>query len=143
MLHCGLLNFLFVPKLKFDPGVIEVQTENMNWNTLNTASQIDEIVERSKQVPCLIFKHSTTCPISSIAKHRLEDDWPFAAGELETYYLDLLAFRPVSNVVAEKLNVHHESPQIILISKGEVILDASHLGISTAEIKEVLEYEKA
>lgn len=115
----------------------------MIWNSLTDINQIGQIVQRSHQQPCLIFKHSTTCPVSSIAKHRLEGDWDFATDELEGYYLDLLAYRPVSNAVAEQLHVHHESPQIILITKGEVVLDASHLGISIAEIKEVLDYEKA
>ena len=110
----------------------------MTWNSLTSIDQIAQIVERSHQVSCLIFKHSTSCSISSIAKYRLEDDWPFSLSEMEVFYLDLLSFRSVSNAVAEHLEVHHESPQIILISKGEVVLDASHLGISVAEIQEIL-----
>lgn len=113
----------------------------MTWLPLTAPEQIAQLVERSHQVPCLIFKHSTHCSISSIAKYRLEEDWPFGPDELSCYFLDLLAHRSTSNAVAAQLQVHHESPQIILLLKGEVILDASHLGISVAEIQEVLAYE--
>ena len=115
----------------------------MTWKPLTDPSQIEKIVERSHQMPCLIFKHSTSCSISSIAKYRLEDSWPYAPEAVETYFLDLLRYRDTSHQVAAELEVHHESPQIILLSKGEVLLDASHLGISTEEIQEVLNYEKA
>lgn len=110
----------------------------MNWIPLHAAEQIDAIIERSKTVPCLIFKHSTRCNISAIAKYRLEDDWDFSEQALEPYYLDLLAFRPLSQLISEKFQVHHESPQILIISGGECTHDASHLDISVAEIKDVL-----
>jgi bacillithiol system protein YtxJ len=109
----------------------------INWKTLNAVPQLDSIVERSKSVPCLIFKHSTTCEISAIAKKRLEQKWDFAADELEPYYLDLKAYRAVSNEVAEKFNVYHESPQALLIRDGECVYDASHLDITVAELHAV------
>ncbi|HFA51883.1 MAG TPA: bacillithiol system redox-active protein YtxJ [Bacteroidetes bacterium] len=110
----------------------------MNWIPLTRAEQLNQIAERSHQVPCLLFKHSTSCSISSIAKFRLESDWPFTENEMPAYYLDLLAFRNISNAIAEQFQVHHESPQVILVWKGEVVLDASHLDISVEEIKEVM-----
>ncbi len=113
----------------------------MNWNPFNLLSQITEISEKSHQTPCLIFKHSTRCSISSIAKHRLESSWDFSPDEIMPFFLDLIAHRNISDAVATQFQVHHESPQIILISKGEVLLDASHLDISVDEIKEVLMFE--
>lgn len=108
----------------------------MNWHPLTTVSQIEEIIERSKEVPCAIFKHSTRCSISSMAKYRLEDDWDFDGKDLEPYYLDLIAHRDVSNAIAQQFSVHHESPQILLIRAGECTYDASHLDITVAELKE-------
>ena len=108
----------------------------MDWNKLTDANGIEAIKERSKTVPCLIFKHSTSCSISSVAKHRLESSWDFSAEELEPYYLDLLSYRPISQQVAREFEVHHESPQVLLIRNGECTYDASHLGISVAEIHE-------
>lgn len=114
---------------------------NLSWNPIQTTAQVDEIVLRSFSVPCLIFKHSTRCNISTIAKLRLEDDWSFSEEELEPYYLDLLSFRPVSDYVAEIFSIHHESPQALLIYKGECVFDTAHLDISVPELKEALTVE--
>ncbi len=109
----------------------------MNWIPIESSAQISQIKDRSHHVPCLIFKHSTTCPISSMAKFRLEGSWDFDPSAIEVYFLDLLSYRPISNQIAEEFQVHHESPQIIFIDKGEVELDASHLDISVDEVKSV------
>ncbi len=110
----------------------------MNWHPLTSLQELNQISERSHQVPCLILKHSTRCSISFMAKFRLESDWSFSAEEVEPYYLDLIAFREVSAAVADRFSVHHESPQILLIKDGECVLDASHLDITVEEIQEVL-----
>ena len=70
--------------------------------------------------------------------YRLEDDWDFEPEEMEAYFLDVLQFRPVSLKVAEALQVHHESPQVLLIVNGECIYDASHLDITLEELREGL-----
>lgn len=113
----------------------------MNWINFDQADQIRRIEEESHKTPCLIFKHSTRCSISSIAKFRLEKEWVFSDHEMVPYFLDLIEHRQISNAVAEQFEVHHESPQIILVWKGEVLLDASHLDISVGEIKEVLNFQ--
>ncbi len=106
----------------------------MNWIDLTYESQVDEIKERSKQKPQLIFKHSTRCSVSSVAKNRLERaEQP---ENIDFYYLDLIKYRPVSNKIAEEFSVYHESPQIILIKNGECIYDESHSGISMEDIIE-------
>lgn len=111
----------------------------MDWNNLTDINGIEAIKERSKTVPCLIFKHSTTCSISAVAKFRLESDWDFSTKDLEPYYLDLLNHRDVSNQIAREFQVHHESPQVLLIRDGECTYDASHLGITIAELHECYE----
>jgi bacillithiol system protein YtxJ len=110
----------------------------MVWTDLERLSQIDDLISYSHNSAILIFKHSTRCNISSIAKTRLETKWNFDDSIVKPYYLDLLNHRDISNSLAEKFNVFHESPQIILLKNGECILDASHLDISIDEIKEAL-----
>ena len=110
----------------------------LNWISLTTLDQIDAIIQRSYDRPCLILKHSTRCNISAIAKYRLEEDWNFEPETLEAYYLDLLLYRPVSQQLAETFSVWHESPQVLLIVEGECVYDASHLDISVSELKEAL-----
>ena len=114
----------------------------MNWNNIQSPKQIDEAVKASHNNFQVIFKHSTTCPISSMAKMRLESKWDL--DYVDAHFLDLLSYRSISNYIAESLEVHHESPQVILLRNGEVIYDASHLDISVDEIKESISYsEKA
>jgi bacillithiol system protein YtxJ len=109
----------------------------IHWIPLESEQQLKHIAEKSNTIPCLIFKHSTTCEISAMAKHRLERQWNFDATEIELYYLDLLRFRPISREIAEKFQVHHESPQVLLIHNGACIYDASHLDITVPELRTV------
>lgn len=107
----------------------------INWIPLNSAEQLHEIQERSKEIPCLIFKHSTSCSISSLVKHRLENYWDLDDGLVEVYFLDLLRYRPISNQIAETYGVWHESPQVLLIRDEKCVYHTSHLDISVHNIK--------
>ncbi|MFZ1529192.1 MAG: bacillithiol system redox-active protein YtxJ [Ferruginibacter sp.] len=106
----------------------------MNWIPISETGELDRIREKSFAKPQLIFKHSTRCSISSMAKARLER---YETPEhIDFYYLDLLNFRNISNEVAESFGVHHESPQVLLIKNGECIYNESHNGIRMEEILE-------
>lgn len=109
----------------------------MNWIPLTKEEQLADIAEKSKQIPQVIFKHSTRCSISSVAKSRLEKGTPPA--NIDFYYLDLIAYRKISDAIAKKFDVYHESPQVLLISNGECVYDESHMGISMRDITEQAE----
>lgn len=104
----------------------------MNWIALDSEEKIDEIKQNSRQSPQVIFKHSTRCSISSMAKSRLERATPPEG--IAFYYLDLIAHRNVSNKVAEVFDVSHESPQVLIIKNGSCVYDESHSGIDMDEI---------
>ncbi|WP_026950577.1 bacillithiol system redox-active protein YtxJ [Algoriphagus mannitolivorans] len=107
----------------------------MNWNKLIQASQLDEIKTLSFEKPVLIFKHSTRCSISSMSLDRLLRNWKIEDGEkVVPFYLDLISFRNLSDLVEQEFGVPHESPQVILIQNGKVIYENSHFGISYPEI---------
>ena len=106
----------------------------MVWKNLELLSTLDELDAMSYTQPILILKHSTRCSISHIAKARLDREENITG--VEFYYLDLIKHRDISNQLAEKYNVHHESPQVLLLHKGECVYDESHNGITIAEIKE-------
>ncbi len=103
---------------------------------LTNEAQLDDIKQLSFQKPQIIFKHSTTCSISSMAKNRLDKEE--APDNTDFYYLDLLTYRSISNAVAEIFKVHHESPQVLLIKNGECVYDESHNGIRMDDIEEQL-----
>ena len=73
-----------------------------------------------------------------LAQYRLEDDWDIDPTQVDPHYLDLIRYRDVSNYIAERLSVYHESPQVILVKDGECTYEESHMGIYVAEIKEQL-----
>ena len=106
----------------------------MNWIELRSEAQIDNIIEQSKVKPQVIFKHSTRCSISAMAKGRLERS--AAPANTDFYFLDLIKHRHLSNKVSADFSVFHESPQILLIKNGECVYDESHGSISMDEIKD-------
>lgn len=112
----------------------------MKWNYLTDESQLEAIRELSKSIPQVIFKHSTRCSISSMAKSRLERS--IEPEHIQFHFLDLIAHRSLSSRIAEEFNVYHESPQVLVIINGECTYDESHSGISMDMIEEQARFPK-
>ncbi len=113
---------------------------SLNWKTLNNLNNLLELNETSKlddSLSFVIFKHSTRCSISSMAKSRLERAWDDTI-KTPIYYLDLIAYRDISNKVADLFEVEHESPQILLIKNGVCVYNDSHSNISVNALKEAI-----
>lgn len=107
----------------------------MNWNKLESPAQLAEIKELSKSKPVLIFKHSTRCSISSMSLDRLLRKWKSEDSERITpYYLDLIAYRNLSDEVARDFSIPHQSPQVLIIRDGVSVYDSSHFNIAYPEI---------
>ena len=102
----------------------------IHWVDITSEQQIDDLIASSET--SVVFKHSTRCPISTMAKSRLERTWK--AEEQSIYYLDLLRHRDLSNYIAEKSGVVHESPQIIVFKSGKAVFNVSHTAIDSEEI---------
>ena len=109
----------------------------MNWREFTSESALDDIKMRSAEKPQVIFKHSTRCSISSMAKSRLER--AVAPDGIEFNYLDLIAHRNVSAKIAEVFDVEHASPQVLIIKDGTCIYDESHSAINMDEIVEAVQ----
>lgn len=104
----------------------------MNWIHLSSEEHLNELKEKSNTRPQVIFKHSTRCSISSMAKSRLERS--AQPEDLDFYYLDLIKYRNISNKISTDFSVYHESPQVLILMNGECIYDESHSGIDMGEI---------
>jgi monothiol bacilliredoxin len=115
------------------PKEKEVEVE---WFQLTSIDQLDKIIEESNEKGVLIYKHSTRCGVSSMAMDRLIRSWDVEYSDnVKAYFLDLIAFREVSNEVANRFGIYHQSPQVLLIKNGNAIYEASHMAISFGAIK--------
>lgn len=106
----------------------------INWRELTDLGQLNEIINESTQQPVIVFKHSTRCIVSRSVLKQFEKEYNLE-GKMIPYFLDLLNHRDVSNAIAERFGVTHQSPQLILIVNGKAIYNASHDAISVDSIK--------
>jgi bacillithiol system protein YtxJ len=87
----------------------------------------------------MLFKHSTRCSISDAALGRFERKWKDENSTLiKPFYLDLIAHRDISNAIAARYDVMHESPQALVILNGKCIFSQTHMSISLDEILDVI-----
>ncbi len=125
--------------MAFFKKILNTDNENkLSWHPIQSEADINSIIEESHEIPCGIFKHSTRCSTSDMAKSRLERHWNLPKGKVKMYFLDLIAHRSVSNKIAEVFNVYHESPQLLLIKNGEAVYDDSHIDITIRNLEEAL-----
>ena len=104
-------------------------SSSFNWIELNNENGLDHLIKSSFDKKVLLFKHSTRCSISSMAKNRIESVKELR--EIEgCFLLDLIKHRDISNEIASKFNVIHESPQVLVIKDGVCVKDLSHSNIS-------------
>ncbi len=106
----------------------------IDWIPLTALVQLDEIMSLSNEKPVVIFKHSTRCSVSRMALKQFENEFNLS-DKITPYFLDLLEHRDVSNEIASRFNVYHQSPQLILIKDGKAIFNASHSEIEARELK--------
>ena len=103
----------------------------MNWNKLESIENLEDLIQKSQDSPIVLFKHSTRCPISSMAMNRIKS----GIENIDFYYLDIITYRELSNEVARRFNVVHQSPQLLLIHNGECVFNTSHMEISIPTVE--------
>jgi bacillithiol system protein YtxJ len=99
----------------------------MAWIKLNSSEVFDELIAGSAQSPRFIFKHSIRCSISAMAWSRLQE----ATKKTDIYIIDVINNRDISNAVAHKLDVPHQSPQLLVVGSGVCTYHVSHMEISS------------
>ena len=105
----------------------------INWNELTDLGQLSEIIEISNEKPVAIFKHSTRCSVSRMALKQFENEFN-SSDKVTPYFLDLIAHRDISNEIATRFGVTHQSPQLILIKEGKAVYNVSHSDIDAEEL---------
>ena|SRR5690554_6456816 len=103
------------------------------WNGITDEAVLEEIDELSLEQPILIFKHSTGCFVSKTVLRQFEAAFP--PGQIPCYYLDLLRYRQLSNAIAARYAIEHQSPQLLLIKNKTCIYNASHSAIDADTVQ--------
>lgn len=117
-------------------GIALKMTEKLR--ELDTVEELDAAIEESHNTAVLLFKHSTTCPISLRAFREFES-FLLEADPAKSYHLiTIQRSRNVSNEAAARLSVPHESPQAILIRNGRPVWNASHYEITRASLSQAV-----
>ncbi|MFT6935086.1 MAG: bacillithiol system protein YtxJ [Maribacter sp.] len=127
----GLFNSMFGSKNEETPK----ESKKIEWIPLASVEQLEDITAKSAGRPQVIFKHSTTCGISRMVLNMFTGSYSLEAESIDMYFLDLLANRNVSNAIAEKFQVMHQSPQMLIIKNGVVVAHDSHGAINELELE--------
>jgi bacillithiol system protein YtxJ len=108
------------------------------WKNITSEEQLRQAWDQSSELPAVFFKHSTRCSISAMSLARFEEKWNTEEHGCTLYFIDLIAFRAISNALEEMSGVTHQSPQIIVAKKQQSVYTASHSAIDAREIAQIL-----
>ncbi|MCZ8538128.1 bacillithiol system redox-active protein YtxJ [Paenisporosarcina quisquiliarum] len=105
------------------------------YTEITTLPEWENVLQKSKEKPVLLFKHSTTCPVSAAAYR----EFTSFESDVDAYLVKVIESRPVSNEIESNLGVQHQSPQIFILSNEEPIWHASHWNITETKIGQALQ----
>jgi len=105
----------------------KMENGGIMMNKIESVEQFEQILKQQQSF--YILKHSLTCPISQAAYEEFESYFQENA-DFPQYYLAVQDSRPLSNHIAEKFHIKHESPQVILFLNEDVAWHASHWKIT-------------
>lgn len=130
------MNFLKKIFKETSSNASENSKEDVKYFELNKMEQFDEMDEISTTKSIVIFKHSTRCSISRMALKQFDAAFNYPEEKINWYLLDLLNYRDLSNEIAHRYNVTHQSPQILVIQNGKAVFNATHDSIAAEDLKQ-------
>jgi len=114
---------------------------------LEHVDELRRLIAESESRPVLLFKHSHTCGVSWEALEEIvahlnerESDTPTRRLRSTAQYamVTVQTHRAISNAIAQKLGVRHETPQALLIRDGRVVWSASHFRVTAAAVNDAI-----
>ena len=112
--------------------------QGFEWVPLTGTADLDHIDAARAKKPQVLFKHSTSCGLSGMMLRRFEKQGEMMGDEADFYLLDLIRHRELSNEVARRYAVPHQSPQLLILDKNGVREHASHGDIGAINPLDVL-----
>ena len=105
---------------------------------LTDVPSLDAAIAESAERPVLLFKHSRYCGVSCGALDELQSHIDSAPADVVYRVVTVQTHRPVSDAVAQRLGLRHETPQAILLRDGKVVWNASHFRITATQLDQAL-----
>jgi bacillithiol system protein YtxJ len=91
-----------------------------------------ELTARSNETPVVIFKHSTTCPLSSAAYSEM------TRVPTDVALVEVQRARELSREIEARTGIEHESPQVIILRNGQAVWHASHRKIKAEAVEQAV-----
>ncbi len=102
------------------------------FKEIQNTEELDTLIEKSNEKAIVLLKHSTTCPISAGVYQEISN------ADADINLIVVQKARDVSNAVAEKTGIRHESPQAFVVKNGKVIYHASHYDVTASDVEKML-----
>ena len=106
-----------------------------NWKDLDNLAAFDDVLEKSRSKPALIFKHRPSSPESISVKKKFEEEWSFEDGQLDLYLVEEQKGKDIIEILVDTAGVDDEYPQVLLFADGVTMYDESHEMINVKKIK--------
>ena len=129
---------IFDKIFKSEQDIAKEEIIKVPWKEITSIEMLEDISQGSYERPAAILKHSTSCGISRMVLRQFEKDYNIDADKIDLYFLDLLRYREISNKIASRFNVPHESPQLIILKEGKVVYDTSPGAIAAESLKQFI-----
>jgi bacillithiol system protein YtxJ len=94
-------------------------------------------LERSQKNPVVLFKHSTQCSRSAAAYEELETFMSRNPDVLCGMVL-VIEDRELSDALENQFGIQHESPQAVVISRGNPVWHAHHSKVTARALEEAI-----
>jgi bacillithiol system protein YtxJ len=109
-----------------------------SYASLNTLAALDAALQRSHDVPVLLFKHSASCGVSAVADEQVRQFLDTTGAGVLCGIVVVQRARGVSDAIVERFGVRHESPQALLVREGRVVWHASHWRVTASALRDAL-----
>ncbi len=117
----------------FERRKVIIEIMKANFTEINSTEQLERLFEQSNEKPVVLFKHSLTCPISAGVHQEI------AGADADINVVVMQKARNVSDEIARRTGIRHESPQAIVLKDGKPVYHASHYDITASDVEKMLD----
>jgi bacillithiol system protein YtxJ len=108
-------------------------------STLTHVDELEQVLAQSEEQPVLLFKHSYSCGVSAEALDELIEHLNERKDHVPVAMVTVQTHRDISNAVAARLGIRHETPQALLIRDRRVVWSASHFRVTSHSVRKAIE----